>query len=70
MSDPALSAADGRTGAEPAAGTVPDVDHPRLAEALERVRDLDDRPLAEHHDRLVEVHEVLHDVLHPDPSAG
>ncbi len=49
---------------------VPAVDHPELAEALQRISDLDASSLADHHDRLVEVHEVLHAVLHPDPAAG
>jgi hypothetical protein len=54
----------------PVAGTTPppDVDHPAIAEALREVADLDDRPLAEHQARLSRVHEVLHDVLHPDPG--
>lgn len=49
---------------------VPPVGHPRLAESLQRISDLDAQPLAEHHDRLVEVHEVLQAVLHPDSAAG
>jgi hypothetical protein len=48
--------------------TPPDVDHPGIAAALQEVADLDDRPLAEHQARLSRVHEVLHDVLHPDPD--
>lgn len=44
----------------------PAVDDPRLADALAAISDLDGVPLAEHHDRLVQAHEVLHDVLHPD----
>ncbi|MFL6026852.1 MAG: hypothetical protein ACJ72G_14035 [Friedmanniella sp.] len=57
------------SGSEPA-GTVgpPEVDHPAIAAALTEVADLDDRPLAEHQARLSRVHEVLHDVLHPDPG--
>ena len=47
----------------------PPVDDPRVAEALQRISDLDEVPLSEHHDRLVRAHEVLHDVLHPDPAA-
>jgi hypothetical protein len=51
----------------PVAGTSPppEVDHPAIAEALQEVADLDDRPLAEHQARLSRAHEVLHDVLHP-----
>jgi hypothetical protein len=56
-------------GSEPADRTPPpEVDHPAIAEALGEVADLDDRPLAEHQSRLSRVHEVLHDVLHPDPG--
>ncbi|WP_375426213.1 hypothetical protein [uncultured Friedmanniella sp.] len=55
---------------DPGPGPVPTVEDPRLAEALERLGDLDGRPLSEHHDRLAGVHEVLHDVLHPDAAAG
>jgi hypothetical protein len=58
------------TGVEPPPDPVPAVDHPRLAEALARISDLDTTPVSEHHDRLVEVHEVLHDVLHPDDATG
>jgi hypothetical protein len=54
----------------PPAPTLPEADHPQVAEALRQVADLDDRPLAEHHDRLSRAHEVLHGVLHPDPGAG
>lgn len=57
-------------GIEPPRDPVPAVDHPRLAEALARISDLDEMPLGDHHDRLIEVHDVLHDVLHPDTSAG
>jgi hypothetical protein len=46
----------------------PAVDHPGIAAALQEVADLDDRPLTEHQGRLSRVHEVLHDVLHPDPG--
>jgi DNA topoisomerase IB len=56
-------------GSAVAPDPVPVVDHPRLAEALERISDLDARPLTEHHDRLVEVHEVLDQVLHADPGS-
>ena len=49
--------------------TPPDVDHPGIAAALQEVADLDERPLDEHQARLSHVHEVLHDVLHPDPDA-
>ena len=47
----------------------PEVDHPDIAAALQQVADLDDRPLTEHQERLSRVHEVLHDVLHPDPGS-
>ena len=53
----------------PEAAGPPDIDHPEIAEALQELADLDDRPLAEHQARLSRVHEVLHDVLHPDPDA-
>ena len=57
------------SGSEPAEGLEPpEVDHPVIAEALQEVADLDDRPLAEHQSRLSRVHEVLHGVLHPDPG--
>jgi hypothetical protein len=46
----------------------PAVDHAGIAAALQEVADLDDRPLGEHQGRLSRVHEVLHDVLHPDPG--
>ncbi len=49
-------------------GGPPAVEHPEVAAALDQVADLDDRPLAEHHDRLSRVHEVLHGVLHPEPG--
>jgi hypothetical protein len=51
------------------AANPPEVDHPDIAAALQEVADLDDRPLAEHQARLSRVHEVLHDVLHPDRDA-
>jgi hypothetical protein len=54
---------------ETVAPVPPEVDHPGLALALQQIGDLDSRPLAEHHDRLAAVHEVLHDVLHPDPDS-
>ena len=53
----------------PAPPTPPDVDHPAVAAALERLADLDAQPLAEHQTRLSRVHEVLHDVLHPGPDS-
>ena len=49
-------------------GPPPAVDHPAITEALQQVADLEDRPLAEHHARLSRVHEVLHEVLHPEPG--
>jgi hypothetical protein len=48
----------------------PDVDHPDIAAALQELAGLDDRPLTEHQTRLSRVHEVLHEVLHPDRDAG
>ena len=42
-----------------------EVEHPALAAALQEVAGLDDRPLAEHHERLSRAHEALHAVLHP-----
>jgi len=47
------------------AGEPPVVDHPSVTAALEEIRDLDARPLAEHHERLSRVHEALHTVLNP-----
>lgn len=49
----------------PDAAGPPEVDQPALAAALEEIRDLDDRPLPEHHDRLRSVHEAMHAVLNP-----
>jgi hypothetical protein len=53
----------------PGPPSVPPVEHPVVAEALQQVADLDERPLSEHHDRLSRAHEVLHAVLHPEPDA-
>ena len=47
------------------ADTPPVVDNPAVTAALEEIRDLDARPLAEHHERLSSVHEALHAVLNP-----
>ena len=58
--------ADSAPGAGPT--PPPDVDHPAIAEALQGVAHLDARPLAEHQSRLSRAHEVLHDVLHPEPG--
>lgn len=49
----------------PAAAGPPAVDHPAVAAALQEIADLDARPLAEHHERISSVHEVLHAALHP-----
>lgn len=46
---------------------------PDLAALVSGLDDLADRPVADHHDRLAEVHEALHTALHsglpeqPDP---
>ena len=53
----------------PPVGPPPQVEHPRIAAALQELADLEDRPLAEHQGRLTRAHEVLHEVLHPAPGA-
>ncbi len=50
----------------PGEPTLPRVEHPVVAAALDDLTGLDDRPLGEHQARLSRVHEVLHGVLHPD----
>ena len=51
------------TATPPSAGQAEE--HPALAAALQEVADLDDRPLAEHHERLSRAHEALQAVLDP-----
>jgi hypothetical protein len=41
-----------------------------LDELVGGLDDLADRPVAEHHDRLAEVHEALHSALHEPPPAS
>jgi hypothetical protein len=40
---------------------------PQFGDLLERLDDLTTVPVAEHHDRLVEVHDALHAALHGRP---
>jgi len=42
----------------------PITEQPDLDALVSGLADLDGRPVAEHHDRLVEVHEALHAALH------
>jgi hypothetical protein len=37
--------------------------------ALAGLAELDELPVGQHHDRLAQMHEVLHRALHPDPSS-
>lgn len=52
----------------PAPAGPPEVDHPALAAALSEIRDLEDQPLSEHHERLQSVHDTMHAVLNPTAS--
>jgi hypothetical protein len=69
MSEPGQGAAatdDPRPPAPPATGD------PAIDTALQGVGDLASKPLSEHHDRLVQVHEALHAALEGsgDDAAG
>jgi hypothetical protein len=56
---PPRSTAEARIADQPDQPTRPDLD--ALVSGLD---DLADRPVAEHHDRLAQVHEALHTALH------
>ncbi len=62
-----MTAASDGTPADGTAAPAPDgpptSDQPEVDEALRRVVDLSDVPLADHHERLERAHEVLHGVL-------
>jgi hypothetical protein len=52
---------------EPAA--VPDAPATELDDLVRGLDDLAERPVAEHHDRLTEVHDALHAALHQPPTS-
>jgi hypothetical protein len=63
------------TGADPEAdstptergpGPPPETGHAEVDAATARLAELDDAPLAEHHQRLAEAHDILHDMLYRD----
>jgi len=43
--------------------------HAEIDEAMRGLGDLSQVPVADHHDRLARVHEVLHAALHPERNA-
>jgi len=50
---------------------VPRTGEPTVDAALDSLQGLESEPLADHHDRLVRVHEELHAALHAEqPDAG
>jgi hypothetical protein len=66
---------DGAVPGSPAGGPQPDTapSPPRTGieqvdEVTQRLADLPDIPLSEHHDRLAEAQAVLHDALHAEPT--
>ena len=50
--------------------TSPATGDPEIDRALSELVDLPSRPLAEHHDRLAAVHEVLHRALDRNDEPG
>jgi hypothetical protein len=54
-------------GLAPNASAEPTTDATPFDGLLNRLDDLAERPVAEHHDRLAEVHEALHSALHEPP---
>ncbi|MET1004583.1 MAG: hypothetical protein ABWX96_03490 [Propionibacteriaceae bacterium] len=49
-------------------GSAPETGVPAVDQAVASLAELDEAPLAEHHDRLASAHAALHDALSSDQS--